>query len=171
MFLSKLKMASVFVLVLVAISSAGVTAYHLQAQPPAPEPATSAKKPAETAPARPAAKAPEKEADTLAALMQERLKLAQKELAVSQALFENARVDFDVVATAWKNVLKADLELRTKRADRIAVYERHIKVLEQTAKLAQVRYEAARATELGLLRLRYLLVDAKIELEREKSRK
>jgi RNA polymerase sigma factor (sigma-70 family) len=100
MFLSKLKMASVFVLILVAIGGAGVGTYYLHAQAPASNSETSAKKPVETAPDKPVAEAPEKEADTLTTLMQERLKLAQQEVNVCEKLYQNARVSFDALVTA-----------------------------------------------------------------------
>jgi outer membrane protein TolC len=103
--------------------------------------------------------------------MQERLKLAQQEVEVCSALFRNARVDFDAVATAQKNLLKAQLELSTKKAERLAVYERYIKMLEEVAKISQVRVQAGRGSQLELVRARYLLVDAKIDLERAKTRK
>lgn len=171
MFLSKLKMASVFVLILVAISGAGVGAYYLHAQTTAPRSETPAKKPAEPAPDRPAAKAAEKEADTLTTLMQERLKLAQQEVEINQKLYQNARVDFEALVSASKDLLKARLELSTKKADRIAVHEQHVKMLEVWVKSAQAWHERARGTAADVAKARYLLVDARIDLEREKARK
>ncbi|HEY7157409.1 MAG TPA: sigma-70 family RNA polymerase sigma factor [Gemmataceae bacterium] len=171
MFLSKLKMASVFFLSLVAIGGAGVGAYHLHAQAPAPKSENSAKKPAESAPDKPAAKAPEKEADTLTTLMQERLKLAQQEVEVCQKLYQSARANFDELVTASKDLLKAELELSTKRADRLAAHERYVKMMEAWVEFARARKESGRGSGLELVKAQYLLVDAKIDLEREKTRK
>ncbi len=171
MFLGKLKLAPVFVPILVAVVGVGVGAYRLHAQAPAPGPKTSARKPVQTAPDKPAAKAPEKEADTLTALMQKRLELARQEVDVCQRMYQATRVDFDALVTASKNLLKAELELSTKRADRLAAHERRIKMLEVWVKIARGRVQAGRASELELLKARYLLVDAKIDLEREKARK
>jgi hypothetical protein len=171
MFLSKLKMAPVFVPILAAGVGVGVGAYHLHAQAPAPGPKTSAGKPGEIAPDKPAARAPEKEADMLTALMQERLKLAQREVEVCQRMYQAARVDFDALATASKHLLKAELELSTKRADRLAALERRVKLVEAWVEIVRRKMEAGRASGLELLKTEYLLIDAKIDLEREKARK
>ena len=144
MFLSKLKIASVFVLILAAIGGAGVGAYYLHAQAPAPKSKNSAKNPAESAPDKLAAKAPEKEADTLTTLMQERLKLAEQEVEVCQKMYQSARVNFDALAIASKNLLKAELELSTKKADRLAALERYIKKMEAMVKYARARIQSAR---------------------------
>lgn len=169
MFPSKLNTALRFVLTLVAIGGAGVGAYYLHAQAPAAQPENSAQRPKESAPNQPAAKAPEKAADTLTTLMQERLKLAQQDVEVCKKLYQSGRADFDAFAIASKSLLKAELELMTKKADRIAAQERYIKMLEGCVELARARHQAARATESEILRAQYLLVDAKIDLEREKT--
>jgi hypothetical protein len=169
MSLSKLKMAPVYVPILVA--TVGVSAYHLHAQAPALGSETSAGKPVRSAPEGRAAKAPEKEGDTLPALMQKRLKLARQEVEVYEKLYQSARVNLDALATASKHLLKAELELSTKRADRLAAYERYVKMMEACVRIARVRFEAARTTEAELFKAQYLLVDAKIDLEREKARK
>lgn len=169
MFPSKLYVALRFILILVAIGVVGVGTYYLHAQVPVPQSENSAKRPAESAPNQPAAQAPDKPADTLTTLMQERLKLAKQEVEGSQKLFQSGRANFDVLATASANLHKAELALSTKRTDRIAVHERYIKILEGCVELARARHLAARATELELLRFQYLLVDAKIDLEREKT--
>ncbi len=171
MFLSKLNKASVFVPILAAVVGVGGGAYYLHAQAPAPGPKTSAGKPAEAAPDKPAAKAPEKEADMLTALMQERLKLAQREVEVCQRMYQAARVDFEALVTASKHLLKAELELSTKRADRLAALERRVKTVEGWIEIVRGKMEAGRASALVLLKAEYLLVDAKIDLEREKARK
>jgi hypothetical protein len=171
MFLSKLKMAPVIVLMLAGVLGVGAGVYHLHAQAPVPGSGTSAGKPVEAAPDKPAAKAAEKEADTLTTLMQERLKLARQEVDVCKRLYQAARVDFDALATASKNLLKAELGLSTKRADRLAAHERYVKMVEGWVKIVRARLDAARTSELELLKAHYLLVDAKIDLEREKARK
>src|SRR5579883_683658 len=168
MFLTKLKIASVFVLILITIGGAGVGAYYLHAQAPAPKSETLPPKPADTAPDKPVAKAPAKQADTLTTLMQERLKLAQEEVKVCEEMFrQGQRVEFVALATASKNLLKAELELSTKRADRLAAYERYIKRLEAFVETARGRFQAARGAYLDLVKAQYQLVDAKIDLERE----
>jgi hypothetical protein len=163
MFLTKLKIASVFVLILVAIGGAGVGVYYLHAQAPSPK--------SDTEPDKPAAKAPAKEADTLTALMQERLKLAQQEVKVCETLFQAGRVNFDALVPASKNLLKAELELSTKKADRLAAHERYVKMMEGWVEYVRRSKETGRASEVELLKAQYQLIDAKIDLEREKARK
>jgi RNA polymerase sigma factor (sigma-70 family) len=171
MLLSKIKMASAFVLVLVALGGAGVSTYYLNAQAPAPKSESSAKKPAETAPDKLAAKTPEKEDDTLTTLMQKRLKLAQQQVETCQKLYQSAKVDFDALVTARKDLLKAELELSTKKADRLAAHERYVRIMEAWVEIARTRLQMARASGLEVLKAQYLLVDAKIDLEREETRK
>jgi hypothetical protein len=83
------------VLILVALGGAGGGPYYLHAQAPAPKSETSAKKSAETAPDKLAAKAPEKAVDTLKTLMQERLKLAQQKMEVYEKEYKSDKVHFD----------------------------------------------------------------------------
>jgi outer membrane protein TolC len=159
MALSKLKMASVFVLILVVISGTGVGAYHLYGQAPAPETD------------KPTAKGPEKEDDTLTTLMQERLKLAQQEMKACEKEYKSGKLHLDALVAASKNLLKAEIELSMKRADRFAARERHIKVMEAWVKNVQGWHQAGVASPAELLNAQYQLVDAKIDLEREKARK
>ena len=171
MFVNKLKTALVFVLMLASIGGSGIGVYYLRAQALVSKPEPPVKKPEETAQDNKAAKAPEKKVDTLTKLMQERLKLAQQEAKVCQENYRSGKVQFEAIAPAAKHLLKAELELTTKKADRVAVYERYIKVMEELAKNAQAGYQAGLVSFSDQVKAQYLLIDAKIDLERDKARK
>jgi hypothetical protein len=168
MFVSKLKRVLAIGLTLAALCGAGVCAYYLRAQ----ETAAKQRNPVQPPDKKAADKAPEKNADDLKALMQERLKLAQEVLKLSQErqmVDPNAR--WQDVVDASQRVLKADLELSPNKAARIAAHQKHVKVGEDLARFAEkaVRDGVMRKSDGQLAR--YLLIDARIGLEREKARK
>jgi RNA polymerase sigma factor (sigma-70 family) len=168
MFMSKLKMVLAMSLMLAALGSAGVCAYYLRAQ----EPASKREAPVQPLDKKVADKAPEKNADELTSLMQERLKLAQEVLKGSQERLmvdPNARVQ--EVVDASLRVLKADLELSPNKAARIAAHRRHVKVAEDLARLADEAVRKGAMSKFDGKLAQYLLIDAKIDLEREKTRK
>jgi hypothetical protein len=171
MFLIRCKMNLVLGLILLAIGGAGAWAYHLHAQAPAPKSESSLKKPVETAPDNPAAKATEEKGDTLKTLMQERLKLARLEVNACEKEYKSGKVHMDAFVAASKNLLKAELELSAKRADRLAARQRHVKVIETWVKNVQSWHETGFVSQSELLTAQYQLVDAKIDLEREKAQK
>ncbi|MHB1424998.1 MAG: RNA polymerase sigma factor [Gemmataceae bacterium] len=163
MFLSKLKMVLAMSLMLAALGSAGACAYFLGAQ----EPATKRENPVQAPDKKVADKAPEQNADDLKALMQERLKLAQAVLEMTRKKMKddvNAnRQDF---VSASLQVLKADLEFSPTKAARIAAHQRHVKVVEDFARFADKAVREGAMSKLDGQLMRYLLIDAKIGLER-----
>jgi hypothetical protein len=114
----------------------------------------------------------DKNADDLKALMEARLKLAQEVLKLSQ---ERLKLDVNArwqdVVDASLRVLNADLGLSPDKAARIAAHERHVKVAEDLAHFSDADVRNKTMSELERRLVRYLLIDAKIGLEREKARK
>jgi RNA polymerase sigma factor (sigma-70 family) len=175
MFLSKLKMVLTMSLMVAVLGSAGVCAYYLRAQEPGTKrenPAQPPDKPAQPPDKKAADKAPEKNADDLKALLQERLKLAQDVLKLTQ---ERLKVDinasFPDVVEAFERVLKADLELSPNKAARIAAHQRHVKAAEEFARNVDGWLRQGVLSKRDGQLARYLLIDAKVGLEREKARK
>jgi hypothetical protein len=164
MFVNKVNVTLATALTLVALGGAGVCAYSLRAQEPAAKQGNPAQPPGKKA----ADKAPEKNADDLQALMRERLELAKD---ILKRLRSNPRASWPEVIEASERVLLADLELCPDKAARIAAHQRHVNVAEDLARFAD------KAAQVGGLRpadsesSRYLLIDAKIGLERERARK
>jgi RNA polymerase sigma factor (sigma-70 family) len=168
MFLSKLKMVLAMSLMVAALGSAGVCTYYLRAQ----EPATKRENPAQPPDKKAADKAPEKNADDLETLMQERLKLAQDVRKLTQErLMVDVNANWQDVVAAFERVLKADLELSPNKAARIAAHQRHVKAAEEFARRADEWLRQRVISKLDGQLARYLLIDAKIGLEREKARK
>ncbi|MGH7172828.1 MAG: TolC family protein, partial [Gemmataceae bacterium] len=102
---------------------------------------------------------------------QERLKLAQEEVKYCQRALQKGHLGFDALVPAYQHLLKAELELAAKKVDRIAAYERSIKVMEQSVQHTRILYESGSVTLSDYLKAQYLLIDVKIDLEREKAHK
>lgn len=157
--MNKTKVTLAAALMLVALGGAGVGVYYLRAQ----EPAAKGEKPAQP----PGKKAAEKNADDLQALMRDRLKLAQE---ILKELRKSPQASWHDVIEASQRVLQADLELSPNKAARMAAYQRHVKVAEDLARFADKATKAGGLHETDSQLSRYLLIDAKIGLEREKGR-
>jgi hypothetical protein len=114
----------------------------------------------------------DKNADDLKAMMESRLKLAQEVLKLSR---ERLKVDVNArwqdVVDASLRVLNADLELSPDKVACIAAYQRHVKVAEDLASFPDAAVRNKTMSELERQLVRYLLIDARIRLEREKARK
>jgi RNA polymerase sigma factor (sigma-70 family) len=168
MFLSKVKMVLVISLTLAALGSAGACAYYLRAQ----ETAANQENPVQQPDKKAANIAPEKNAGDLTALMQERLKLAQEVLMMTrERMMTDPSASWKDVVDASHRVLKADLEISPNKTARLAAHQRHVEVAEDLARFAaKVVRDGAMSKSDGQL-TRYLLIDAKIGLEQEKTRK
>lgn len=160
----KVKATLATALMLTALGGAGVCAYYLCAQ----EPAAKGENPAQPSDKKAAEKTPEKrDADDLQALMRERLAVAQD---ILKQLRKIPEANWHDVAAAAQRVLQSDLELSPNKAARIAAYERHVKVAEDLARFADKATQAGGLHQTDSQLSRYLLIDAKIGLEREKGR-
>jgi hypothetical protein len=156
------------VLMLATMGGAGVGVYYLNAQGPVPKTEEPVKGPGKTV----ADTALGKKTDELTALMQERLKLARDVLKATQ---ERQMTDLNFsqqdLVDASERVLKADLELSPNKEARIAAHKRHVKVAEDFARFANDAVKGGVLRQPDALLMRYLMLDAKIGLEREKERK
>jgi hypothetical protein len=153
---------------MVHIGFDSVCAYCLPAQ----ETGTKRAQPVQPPDDKAADQAPDKNADDLKAMMEARLRLAHEVLKLSQ---ERLKVD---VNARWQDfvdaslrVLNADLELSRDKAARVAAHQRHLKVAEDLARFPDAAVRNKTMSELERQLVRYLLIDAKIGLEREKARK
>jgi hypothetical protein len=147
------------VLALCLVVAGGISALSLMAQAP---PAAKDEAP------RPAA---DKGEGKLQKLLEERLKVAKQEVEARRKEFEAGKTTFEGMAEAWRRVLKAELDLATDKAARVAAYERYVKLLKQVSEVSKARYEAGRASFATYCEAEYLRLDAEIALEREKARK
>jgi RNA polymerase sigma factor (sigma-70 family) len=171
MSLTKLMTALAVVVALTLAGGVGVCAYYLRAQEPPGK--------VKEEPRPPAAKAPEKQegprrgpgADKLTTLLQKRLEVAEEEVPARLNEFKVARGTLDSLAGAAQRRLKAELELSTNKAARVAAREKYLKVAQEIADHAKPLYEEGRVRGSDYCQIKYLLVEATIDLEREKARK
>jgi RNA polymerase sigma factor (sigma-70 family) len=185
MFLSKLKMASAFVLMLATVAGAGVGAYYLHAQPPLPTPDDAYRKLAaleEPLKRQDEAAADKKSADKpeerFQKLLKARREMAEQEWRVRYELYREGSnepdtqrpVTFHFVVDASKHLLKAELELSKKKAERLEAHESYVKRMKEIANITEAFYKVGKLSKPALASAFYEQLDAEIELEREKAR-
>ncbi len=151
MFATKLKVALVALSVLGA--SLGMLACSEAAAP----------LPAERLPVAPAK-------GKLLRLLQERLKIAEKEFEARNREYMAGRGLLSSLHDASRRLLKADLELARNKAARIAARRAEVRRATETAKLLKEQYDAGRLSAVDHLQGEFYRLDAEIELERELSR-
>jgi RNA polymerase sigma factor (sigma-70 family) len=200
MFLSKFKAASAFVLVLAVVGGAGIGAYHLRAQvppnqvppqgpaeiPEVPQPPRVGafdgkalgelwKKMDELAPDKKAVSKPE---ERFQKHLQVRREMAELEWNIRYEIYRaglnepgsGTPVTLHLVIDATKHLLKAELELSKKKAERVAARERYLQIIKEIAKITGDLAKAGRVSRAALASALYEQLDAEIELEREKTR-
>jgi RNA polymerase sigma factor (sigma-70 family) len=175
MFLSKLKTALAFVLMLAMISGAGIGAYYLRAQVPFSKPEASSKGRGRGVQDKRAASRPE---EHLQKLLKERLTAAEQEWKVRWELYRTAAtepgttipVSFHLLMDAAKRLLKAEVELSNNKAERLKAHEKYLKLVKEFTDTTEQLHKEGRVSAAAVASARYQQLDAEIELEREKAR-
>lgn len=175
MFLSKIKAASVFVLMLAAIGGAGIGAYYLRAQVPLSEPEGPLKRPDVADPEKKAAGKPE---ERFQQLLKARRGMAEEEWRVRSELFRAGAnepgtaspITLHMLLETSKRLLKAELELCNKKVDRLKAREKYLKQMKEFADITERQYKVGRLSKAAFASALYEQLDAEIELEREKAR-
>ncbi len=194
MFLSKIKMASMFVLMVTALGGVGIGTYYLRAQVPPnrvtpPEPweqpegydklrkemEKPLKKPDVVAPDK---KETDKPAEHFQKLLEARREMAEQVFYVRYGLYVAGAnepgtgnpVTLHFVIDASKNLLKAELGLSKKKAQRLEAHEKFLKFMKEIAKITEAQYKVGRVGKAAFASALYEQLDAEIELEREKAR-
>ncbi len=75
-----------------------------------------------------------------------------------------------LVIEGSSRLLKAELELSNKKADRVAAHERHLKWVTAGAKETKESYDVGRSNQADYAQAEYERLNAEIELEREKAK-
>jgi hypothetical protein len=175
MFLNKLKLAVAFILVFGIVAGTGIGAYYLHAQDAARKAEDPFQKRNEAAPEK---KAAGKSEDRLHKLLKERRDKATRALQVRMQLYKagsnepgtGAPVTLQMLNEYSRNLLKAEVELSTDKKEKLKAHERHLKQIQETAKITEAMYKVGRVGEATLVSVQYEALDAEIELEREKAR-
>jgi hypothetical protein len=74
-----------------------------------------------------------------------------------------------LVLDAAKHLLKAELELSNKKAERLEAREAHLKRMKEIVDITERRYKASLVLKPAFASALYEQLDAEIELEREKA--
>lgn len=174
MFMTKLKTTIAVILALSVIGSAGVCSYYLRGQaPPAQAPPEEvppeAKLPEKVTPDK---IGPAKPAEALQKMLKERRDRAEQELTVRYRQYRAGAQDaiLDLMIESSKRLLKAELELNAKKADRLVAHERHVRLMKEVAEIVKAKFNVGRVSEADFARAEYERLDAEIALEREKAR-
>jgi RNA polymerase sigma factor (sigma-70 family) len=169
MFMTKLKTTVAVVLALSVIGGAGVGVYSLHGQQQEAE-IPPVKLPEKTTPDK---IGPAKPAEALQKMLKERRDMAEREATVRYEKYRAGAQDgrLDLLIESSKRLLKAELELSTKKADRLVAHERHVRLMKEVAEIDKAKHDAGRVGDEQVALAEYNRLDAEIDLEREKARK
>jgi RNA polymerase sigma factor (sigma-70 family) len=162
MFLNKLRVLTVVLAVAVCGTSSGVLFYPKAVGQPTGEQALEPKK-VERPTSGP------KTADKLRALLKARVEAAKAELDGRTRVVQTGRAAPDSLFGASKRLLEAQLDIASKKSERLAAYDAHLKVakaIEETEKL----FNDGRVTAPDVALSTYHRLEAEIWLEREKAK-
>ncbi len=115
-------------------------------------------------------KGPDKAAERLNALLKERLEVAEAEFKARVEQYEQGRVALDLIVEASARLLRAKLETAENKAARVAVYEEHLKRVQELEKLNKAAHDAGRVFIADYLRSKCDRLEVEIQLEREKAK-
>ncbi|HEY7423803.1 MAG TPA: sigma-70 family RNA polymerase sigma factor [Gemmataceae bacterium] len=188
MFVTKLKTTLVVVLAVSAIGSAGVCTYYLHGQAPPGQPPLPRQAP-QVPPGQPRPQevpgevkfpdkiapdkiGPAKPPEALQKLLKERRDRAEEEATIRYQKYRAGAQDatLDQTIASYKRLLKAELELSVKKADRLVACERHVRLMKQLGGIAEAKYKVGRIFQADYTQAEYERLDAEIALEREKAR-
>ena len=113
---------------------------------------------------------PDDPAKTVKELQKERIATLEKVVAISTKLAQTGRVEIGEALEARMGLLKAEVELAEKESDRITIYQNALAELTALLKLAQTQFEAGRATELAIHKVKARFLEVKILLEKARIR-
>jgi hypothetical protein len=151
------------------MSGAGVCTYYLRGQEePDPKKFVESKFRKTT----PDKIAPAKSADAMQKLLKERRDRAEVEAKERYGKYRAGAQDatLDQTIASSKRLLKAELELSAKKADRLVAHVRHVGLMKDIAEIVKAKYDAGRVSEGDYARSEYERLDAEIAFEREKAR-
>jgi hypothetical protein len=103
-------------------------------------------------------------------LLQERLKIAEKEFDARNRALLAGQDTLDLRNAASLRLLKAELELARNKAERVAAQRAQVKRATEAAKFIKEGYDVGRIRVQEYLQSEFHRLDAEVELERELSR-
>jgi len=108
--------------------------------------------------------------DELAKLLRQRYNAAVAELQARNKALESGNGTVEDSFGVARKVLRSELALSDKPADRIAVREKHLELEQAAEKIATIRFHAGKITDADLAAARYLRLDAEVQLLKAKRK-
>jgi hypothetical protein len=108
--------------------------------------------------------------DELHKLLKERYNAAVAELQARSEEVKSGHGSIEQLFDAARKVLRSELSLSDKPADRLAVLEKHLELEHAAEKVATTRHQAGKLNDAELAAARYLRIDAEIQLLRAKQK-
>jgi hypothetical protein len=121
--------------------------------------------------AQPKDQKPKTEQEELLAKMKERRDALQKGLVGLAGLVEVGRMSPDSLTPLAEKLLRAELDLAEKKADRIAAHERYLKITKAAEEVMEARVEIGTTPQCHWERTKADRMDAEIGLIRERKDK
>ena len=167
MFVSKIKTTLAVMLALAVVGGAGFCTIYLHGQGQVQH--TPDRFPRKGVPDT---KTPAKSAEAIRKLLKERRDMAELEVKVRYDKYRAGAQDatLDLILEGSKRLLKAELELSEKKADRLAAREQFVKLTKEIAEIVKAKYNVGRVSQADLAQAEYERLDAEIALERERAR-
>lgn len=106
--------------------------------------------------------------DPIKTLLQERLVVYTEIYEVAKKLFNAGEIDALKLFEAHASQLRADLDLRETKAERIEVLKQLVEVAKQSLEITEKLAQAGFVSRTEVLKAKARLLEAKIELERAK---
>jgi hypothetical protein len=111
----------------------------------------------------------EKGDDEVRKLLKERYNAALSEVQARYEQYLAGKYTLDALYDAGGRLLKSELELCTKPAERVAVRQKYLEMTKDAEKVAAARFDAGRIDLAEMEFTRYQRLDAEIQLLKEKK--
>jgi len=108
--------------------------------------------------------------DELTKLLKERYNAAVAELQARNKALESGNGTVEDIFGAARKVLRSELALSDKPADRIAVREKYLELERAAERIATTRFQAGKLGDDDLAAVRYLRLDAEVQLLKAKGK-
>ena len=108
--------------------------------------------------------------DELTKLLKARYNAAVAELQARSKALESGNGTVEDIFGAARKVLRSELALSDKPADRIAVREKYLELERAAEKVATIRFQAGKLSDADLAAARYSRLDAEVQLLKAKRK-
>ncbi len=112
----------------------------------------------------------EESAKKVKELQKERIATLKEAVESITDLYQNQRAPHEEVSEATLMLLKAELEVAEKVADRITLYKKIVDVLKRDEDIQEARRRGSRVTTYSVLKVKARRLEAEIDLERAKAK-